>query len=61
MDPGTAGLFVVSFRCGDEPDEVALAVIEASAAGVEAKAYPLIDETKRMGNLNLDGVRVGPD
>jgi alkylation response protein AidB-like acyl-CoA dehydrogenase len=61
MDPATADLFVVSFRCGDGPDEVGLAVIEGSATGVEAKAYPLIDESKRMGNLSLDGVRVGPD
>lgn len=60
-DPETAGVFVVSFRCGDDPDALGLALIEANAPGVEAKAYPLIDETKRMGNLNLGGARVGPD
>ena len=60
-DPESADLFVVSFRCGDGPDDLALAVVEAGAAGVEAKAYPLIDATKRMGNLDLAGVRVGPD
>jgi alkylation response protein AidB-like acyl-CoA dehydrogenase len=58
-DPESADLFVVSFRCGDDPRDVGLAVVEADAAGVEAKSFPLIDETKRMGNLNLDGVRVG--
>ena len=60
-DPDAADLFVVSFRCGDEPDDLALAVLEAEATGVEAVAYPLIDETKRLGNLCLDGVRVGAD
>ena len=60
-DPETADLFVVSFRCGDEPDDLGLAVIEAEAGGVEARAFPLIDETKRMGNLSLEGVRVSPD
>ena len=60
-DPEAADLFVVSFRCGDEPDALGLAVLEANAAGLEAQAYPLIDATKRMGNLNLAGVRVSPD
>jgi len=60
-DPESADLFIVSFRCGDGPADLALAVIDANADGVEAKAYPLIDETKRMGNLNLTGVRVAED
>ena len=60
-DPESADLFVVSFRSGDGPGDLGLAVLEAGASGVESKAFPLIDQTKRMGNLNLDGVRVSPD
>lgn len=59
--PESADLFVVSFRHGADDDELALAIVEASAPGVEAKGYPLIDETKRMGNLTLEGVRVDPE
>ncbi|MBW2696939.1 MAG: acyl-CoA dehydrogenase [Deltaproteobacteria bacterium] len=60
-DPEAADLFIVSFRCGEEPDDVGLAVLEADTAGVEAEAFPLIDETKRMGNLGLNGVPVSTD
>jgi alkylation response protein AidB-like acyl-CoA dehydrogenase len=60
-DPETADLFVVSFRCGDGPDDLGLAVVDAETAGVEAKAYPLIDQTKRLGHLSLDGVHVDRD
>jgi len=60
-DPTSADLFVVSFRCGDAAGDVALAVVESGDAGVAAKSFPLIDATKRLGNLDLDGVRVGPE
>jgi alkylation response protein AidB-like acyl-CoA dehydrogenase len=60
-DPEAAGLFVVSFRCGEAPEEVGLALIEAGSHGVTAQSFPTIDDTKRLGNLRLDGVRVGPD
>jgi alkylation response protein AidB-like acyl-CoA dehydrogenase len=59
--PEAADLFVVSFRSGAGDDDLMLAIVEADASGVEAKAFPLIDETKRMGNLTLEGVRVGPE
>ncbi len=57
-DPEAADLFVVSFRTGDESSDLALALVSADQAGVTAKSYPMIDATKRMGNLQLDGVRV---
>lgn len=60
-DPTSADFFIVSFRSGDGPDEVALAVVEASTPGVAPKSFPLIDATKRLGNLDLDGVRIGAD
>jgi alkylation response protein AidB-like acyl-CoA dehydrogenase len=60
-DPEAADLFVVAFRTGEAPEEVALAVIEADAPGVDARAYAMIDATKRMGNLSLSEVQVAPD
>ena len=57
-DPEAASLFVVSFR-GDGGEPL-LAVVEAGSPGVEAKSFPMIDATKRMGNLDLSGVRVSP-
>ncbi len=58
MDPESANRFVVSFRHGEAADAIGLAVIEAGSNGVEAKAYPLIDDTKRMGNVLFDNVSV---
>jgi len=58
MDPESADLFVVSFRYGDNVDDIALAMVDATSAGVKAKAYPLIDETKRMGNVVLENVSI---
>lgn len=61
MDPQSADSFVVSFRYGDHSDDVAIALVDATAPGVTATAYPLIDETKRMGNLALENVNVSMD
>lgn len=58
-DPEAATLFVVSFRT--ESGALALAVIEGSSPGLSAKSFAMIDATKRMGNLDLAGVRVLPD
>ena len=58
-DPEAASLFVVSFR--NPEGAPVLAVIEGTSPGVEAKSFPMIDATKRMGNLDLSGVRVAPD
>jgi alkylation response protein AidB-like acyl-CoA dehydrogenase len=58
-DPEAASLFIVSFRAGDASGDVMLALIDSTEAGVIAKSYPMIDATKRMGNLDLEGVRVG--
>ncbi len=55
MDPASADLFIVSFRIGDE---VNLAIIDKNTEGVTATAFSLIDQTKRMGNLDLIQVKV---
>jgi len=60
MDPEIADLFVVSYRHGDGPGDVGLAVVERTGEGVVAQSFPIIDETKRLGNLSLSGVRVTP-
>lgn len=61
MDPETADCFVVSFRYGDNAEDIALALVDAGTDGVTAKAYPLLDETKRMGNLLLENASIGVD
>lgn len=53
LDPESADLFVVSFRRDNGDNEPGIAVIDAKADGVNATAYPLIDETKRMGNVRF--------
>ena len=60
-DPEAADLFVLAFRAGDEPDAVGLAIVKAEAEGVSAQSYPMIDATKRMGNLQLSEVHVPAD
>jgi alkylation response protein AidB-like acyl-CoA dehydrogenase len=60
-DPESAALFVVTFRHGDGDDDLGVALVPADAVGLEAKAFPLIDETKRMGTLSFDDVPVGAD
>ena len=61
LDAGSATLFVVSFRPRREREAVGLAVVELGAPGVVAESLPGIDETKRLGRLRLDGVRVRAD
>ncbi len=60
-DAGQADLFVVAFRTGAEASALSLAVIEKDDSGVSVEVFPTMDLTKRMGQLVLDGVRVGAD
>jgi alkylation response protein AidB-like acyl-CoA dehydrogenase len=60
-DAGNADLFVVAFRSGAAPDAVSLGVVEADAAGVEARHSPGMDLTKRLGRLRLDGAHLRGD
>jgi alkylation response protein AidB-like acyl-CoA dehydrogenase len=57
-DACSATDFVVSARCGEEPDAVALFVVDRDAPGLGVEAMPSLDATKRMGRLGLDGVEV---
>ena len=60
-DAGAANLLVVAFRTGDADEELGLAVIDGDAQGVSRQTRPSIDATKRVGDLVLEDVRVGPD
>ncbi|MEE3330940.1 MAG: acyl-CoA dehydrogenase family protein [Myxococcota bacterium] len=60
-DTASADLFVVAYRSGSEADRVSLAVVERGAAGLEIDDFPTMDQTKRVGRLRLDAVRVGDD
>jgi alkylation response protein AidB-like acyl-CoA dehydrogenase len=53
--------FVVSFRNGEQPNDVSLAVIDRDADGVEVTETPSIDATKRFGVLELSDVAVPGD
>jgi len=57
-DVGIATLFVVPFRAAGN---ILFAVVESSADGVSAKSRSTMDETKRMGDLTLDGALVAQD
>jgi alkylation response protein AidB-like acyl-CoA dehydrogenase len=57
-DASSADLFVVAFRSGEE---LKLAVVERGDAGVSTSDFPLIDRTRRMGDLSLDGVNIAAD
>ena len=57
-DPAVADFFVVGFRAGSG---LALAIVEADAPGVSAQSFPMMDTTKRLGNLSLENVRVPGD
>ncbi len=60
-DAGAADLLVVAFRTGDADEELGLAVVDGDARGVSRQTRPSIDATKRVGDLVLEDVRVGPD
>jgi alkylation response protein AidB-like acyl-CoA dehydrogenase len=60
-DGHAADLFVVACRTGRGPDDMALVVVERGAAGLTTENLPCIDETKRLGRIRLEGVRVKRD
>ncbi|MDP6978057.1 MAG: acyl-CoA dehydrogenase family protein [Myxococcota bacterium] len=60
-DATAATHFVVSFRTGDGPEGVRLAVVEAGASGLTIEDLPGLDTTKRIGRVRFDGVSVDAD
>lgn len=57
-DVGVATLFLVPFRADGN---ILFAVVESGAEGVSAQSRSTMDETKRMGDLTLDGALVSGD
>jgi alkylation response protein AidB-like acyl-CoA dehydrogenase len=57
-DANSADLFVVAFRADGR---LRLAVVERWETGVATTDFPLIDRTRRMGDLALDGVCIASD
>ncbi len=58
LDASEADLLVVAFRSGPEPAAVSLAVVERDAPGLSVERLPSLDETKRVGRVVFDGVRI---
>ena len=56
IDAPNASLFVVAFR--DEKNEIEMAIVPRDAAGVKIEALDTLDRSKRVGHVELDGVRV---
>ena len=57
-DAGAATLFIVAFRIGGG---IAFGIVTSGTEGASARSYPMMDQTKRMGDLTLDDLLVTPD
>ncbi len=60
-DVEQADLWVVPFRVGESEDAIGLAVVEGEQNGISGRTLRSIDTTKRVGVLQLDAVRIGPE
>jgi alkylation response protein AidB-like acyl-CoA dehydrogenase len=58
LDGAAADLLIVAFRTGDGPDDVTLALVERTSAGLHVESTPSIDTTKRVACVRCDGVAV---
>jgi len=61
MDAGIADLFVVAFRSGPADEDVSLGLVERGAPGLAAERLETMDETKRLGRVRFEDVRVPRD
>ena len=61
MDAGVADVFAVAFRSGPADEDVSLALVERSARGLAVERLETMDETKRLGRVRFDDVRVSQD
>ena len=55
QDAGVTTLFIVPFRAGGD---IRIAIVASDTTGVIAQGHLTMDQTKRMGDLTLDGVVV---
>jgi alkylation response protein AidB-like acyl-CoA dehydrogenase len=61
MDAGVADVFAVAFRSGPADEDVSLALVERGARGLAVERHETMDETKRLGRVRFDDVRVSQD
>jgi alkylation response protein AidB-like acyl-CoA dehydrogenase len=61
MDAGVADVFVVAFRSGPADEDVSLGLVEKGASGLAVERLETMDETKRLGRVRFDDVRVPQD
>ena len=61
LDGAEAGLLVVAARLdGDAPEAIALFAVAADLPGITREALPTLDQTRRLGRITFDAVRVIP-
>jgi len=56
-----ADFLVVAARIGPSPDDVAFFVVDRKAAGVHVRQLKGVDLTRRVANVELDGVIAAPE
>ena len=61
IEAALADLLVVAARCGDGDAGVALFALDARAPGIAIEPVALLDGTRKIATLRLDGVRVAAD
>lgn len=60
VDAPSADFFVVAYRLAQNPAQIGLAWLDRTAPGVSVEPHVLMDTTRRMGRLRLDGAAAQP-
>jgi alkylation response protein AidB-like acyl-CoA dehydrogenase len=61
LDAPGADVFVVAFRSGEAPEDVSLALVERGAPGLTVERLDTMDETRRLGRVRCQDVRIGEE
>ena len=57
-DATSADFFIIAFRTGDKISDLALAILDSKADGIEVALTETLDKTKREGMITLNNVTV---
>lgn len=60
LDGAEAGLLIVAASLDGSPTAVGLFAVPAAQPGIVRNALPTMDQTRRLGRVSLDAVRVTP-
>jgi len=60
-DAHNADLLVVPARTGAGPDGVTMFLVDARAGGVKTRVLKTMDQTRKLCEVVLDGIEVGPE